>query len=229
MSPDDRLESHSESEGDENFRELIRYTAGGFIGGLAAGTILDALGLQRNPIGQWLVRTLAGEGESLFEGLYALRQRTRGKAASLAEAYGWGKLMGMAVPWIIDGFSRLLGVDVYGVQGFYIPFFYAQSDQIGANLSSLLFMRRAEGSWVGALRRYRRNPVMLASLAVILIVPIGLLVARLLGFSPATQTRTALETIAANLCWVPPTIGALRERRDRRQHRGKGQDPMPEA
>lgn len=53
---------------------------------------------------------------------------------------------------------------------------------------------------------------MLASLLVILIVPAGLLAARIAGFSPATQTYTALETIAANLCRVPPLVGWLRER-----------------
>jgi hypothetical protein len=52
---------------------------------------------------------------------------------------------------------------------------------------------------------------MLASLLVILIAPIGLLVARLYGFSPTTQIYTALETIAVNLCWVPPLVGWLRK------------------
>jgi len=53
---------------------------------------------------------------------------------------------------------------------------------------------------------------MLASLLIILIVPIGLFAARAEGFSPTTQTLTALETIAANLCWVPPLVGLLRDR-----------------
>jgi len=44
------------------------------------------------------------------------------------------------------------------------------------------------------------------------IVPAGLLAARLLGFSPTTQTYTALETIAANLCWLPPLVGWLGKR-----------------
>jgi hypothetical protein len=121
----------------------------------------------------------------------------------------------MAFPWIIDWGSRLLGVDVYGIQGFYIPFFYAMSDQIGANVSGLLFLRRKEGSWDKALRRYVRHPVMIASLAVILLVPVGLFLVRLLGFSPDTQLFTALETIAANLCWVPPLVGWLRERKEK--------------
>jgi hypothetical protein len=36
---------------------------------------------------------------------------------------------------------------------------------------------------------------------------------RLSGFSPTTQRRTALETIGANLGWVPPLVGWARERR----------------
>ncbi|MHB1295184.1 MAG: hypothetical protein ACYC4R_09340 [Anaerolineae bacterium] len=201
-----------EEEGEE-FGELIKYTAGGFLGGLALGTLLDVLGFQGSAVGQTLVRTLSGEGESIFEGVFALRRRQQHARASMAEAYGWGKLLGMALPWLVDWGSRLAGVDVNGVQGFYIPFFYAMSDQLGGNLSSLVYLRRREGGWGPALRVYRRHPVMLASLAVILLVPVGLLAARMAGFSPTTQIYTALETIAANLCWVPPLVGWLRERR----------------
>jgi len=196
----------------EEFGELLKFTVAGFAGGLLLGAVLDSLGFQRSPIGQWLVRTLSGEGESLFEGVYALRQRFRGAQRSMAEAYGWGKFLGMSAPWFIDWGSRLLGVNVYGVEGFYIPYFYALSDQIGANLSGLIFLRREERSWLRAIKQYIGHPVMLASLSIIFIVPIGLLVARLTGFSPTTQTYTALETMAANLCWVPPLVGWLRER-----------------
>ncbi len=125
----------------------------------------------------------------------------------MAEAYGWGKLFGLTIPWFIDLGSRLAGVDVYGIQGFYIPYFYALSDQIGANISGMLFLKKRNGSWSAAFARYFRHPVMLASFAVITLVPLGLLGARFLGFSPTTQTYTALETIAANLCWVPPVVG----------------------
>jgi hypothetical protein len=131
----------------------------------------------------------------------------------MAEAYGWGKLFGLAVPWVIDLGSRLAGVNVYGVEGFYIPYFYALSDQIGANISGMLYLKRKEGSWNRGFERYIHHPVMLASLAVILIVPAGLLLARIIGFSPTTQTFTAFETIAANLCWVPPLVGWFMERR----------------
>ncbi len=158
---------------------------------------------------------MSGEGESFLEGLYALRQRISGAAGTMAEAYGWGKLAGMAFPWLVDGGSRMAGVDVYGVEGFYIPYFYALSDQIGANVSGFVFLRRRGGSTGGAFRRYVRDAVMLSSLAVILIVPAGLLAARMAGFSPTTQLFTALETVAANLCWLPPLVGWLRERRSR--------------
>ncbi len=40
--------------------------------------------------------------------------------------------------------------------GFYIPYFYALSDQIGANVSGLLFLRREEGTWSKAVARYVR-------------------------------------------------------------------------
>lgn len=195
------------------FRELVRYTLAGYGTGLALAALLDHVGLQRSGWAQWLVRTLAGEGESVFEGLFALRQRLRNRAASLAEAYGWGKFGGMAVPWVVDAGSRLAGVDLYGVPGFYIPFAYGLADQIGANIAGLVFLRRRLASWRAALGDYLRQPVMVAGLGIIFLVPTGLLVARLLGFSPTTQLRTALETIAANLCWVPPVVGWVAEHR----------------
>lgn len=206
-----------EQEAGEEFGELIKFTVAGFAGGLVLGVLLDSLGLQLSAAGQWMVRTLSGEGESIFEGIFAIRQRLRGATGSMAEAYGWGKLLGMTVPWIIDWGSRALGVDVYGVQGFYIPYFYSMSDQIGANMSGLVFLRRKEGSWATAIAQYIRHPVMLTSLAVILLVPLGLLLARVWGFSPTTQTSTALEAIAANLCWVPPLVGWLAERQQRQR------------
>ena len=44
----------------------------------------------------------------------------------------------------------------------------------------------------------------------------GLFLVRLAGFSPTNQVYTALETIAANLCWLPPLVGWLHERREKR-------------
>jgi len=202
-----------EQESESGFEELLRYTLAGYIGGLVAGVILDTLGFQRAALGQWLVRTLGGEAESIFEGFFALRQRILRKGASIAESYAWGKFLGMIAPWIIDAISRLLGLDVYSVEGFYIPYFYAMGDQIGANLAGIFHFRQETGDWTTAFRRYFRHPVMLASLGIILIVPVGLLVARLLGFSPTTQVATAIEIIASNLCWIPPAVGWLTEKR----------------
>ena len=206
--PDRRPETGKEA----GYTELVRYTLPGYAIGLALGALLDALGFQRSALGQWAVRTIAGESESVFEGLYALRQRFRQAAGSMAEAYGWGKLIGMTFPWAVDGFSRLLGVDVDGVPGFYIPYFYGLSDQIGANVSGFVFLARKEGSLRRAGVAYFQDPVMLSSLVIILIVPVGLFLVRSFGFSPTTQVYTALETMAANLCWIPPVVGWLRER-----------------
>ena len=198
----------------EEFGELIKYTGAGFIGGLAAGWALDYLGFSTSGLGQGVVRTLAGEGESILEGIFAFKKRIASAAGSMAQAYGWGKLLGMAFPWIVDGVSRLAGVDVYGIEGFYIPYFYALSDQIGGNVSGFVFLYRKEEGFSGTLRAYFRHPVMLTSLLVILLVPAGLFIARLLGFSPTTQVTTALETIAANFCWLPPLVGWVSERRE---------------
>jgi hypothetical protein len=208
---DDRKQNSIESESEE-FGELLKYTATGFIGGIALAALLDFFGFQRSGLGQWAVRTLAGEGESIVEGLYAIRNRILSRAESMAEAYGWGKLFGMAVPWIIDAASRRAGIDIYGIQGFYIAYFYAMSDQIGANVSGLIFLHRKTGTWQRMLIQYLKHPVMMTSLTIILAVPLGLLIARILGFSPTTQVLTALETIAANLCWLPPLIGWLKEK-----------------
>lgn len=110
-------------DGEKGFSELLHYTLPGYLAGLVLGLFLDQIGLQRSGWGQWLVRTITGEGERLLEGIYALRQRMGARAARMAESYGWGKLLGLTVPWWIDLASRGLGVDVYGVEGFYLPFF----------------------------------------------------------------------------------------------------------
>ena len=200
-------------ESTEEFGELIKFTISGFIGGILLGALLDRLGFSRSGFGQWIVRTISGEGESTLEGVFALRKRIVGAASSMAEAYGWGKLLGMAFPWLIDGVSRMFGIDVYGIQGFYIPFFYAMSDQVGANISGLLYLRRNRETWREALRSYLQHPVMVSGLLLIFLVPLGLFIARTLGFSPSTQVLTALETILSNLCWIPPTLGWYIERK----------------
>ncbi len=206
----EETDSHEELE-KEGFGELIKFTAAGFAVGLILGAVLDSYGFQRSGVGQWLVRTFSGEGESIFEGAYSISKRLQKAESSLSEAYGWGKFLFIPIPWFIDLVSRLLGMNMYGVETFYIPYFYALSDQIGANISGLVFFRNREESWLKAVKQYTRHPVMLASLLVILIAPVGLLAARLLGFSPTTQMYTALETIAVNLCWVPPLVGWWKE------------------
>jgi hypothetical protein len=206
---DDR-DNPPESDG---FAGLVRYTVPGYVVGVLLGAALDFFGFQTSAVGQWLVRTIAGEGESVLEGFYSLRNRLARGQMSLAEAYGWGKLLGMTFPWLVDWGSRAIGVDVYGIQGFYIPYFYGLSDQIGASISGMVFLRNREGSWSAGIRAYSRHPVMIAGLVVLFTVPFGLLLARILGFSPTTQTLTAFETIAANLCWVPPVVGWAYERR----------------
>jgi len=213
----DAAQEKSEHKG--NFSELVKYTFTGYLGGLIAAAILDHFGFQKSALGSWLVRTLSGEGESIFEGIYAFRMRLKKTGGSMAEAYGIGKFLGMVAPWIIDFVSRLFGVDVSGVAGFYIPFFYAHSDQIGANIAGLIYLRKKEKNFKKALACYVRDPVMMASLAVILIVPIGLYIARSLGFRPTTQIKAALETIFANICWVPPLVGWLVERAKKRRNR----------
>ncbi len=204
----------TEREEREGFRELLLFTLGGYALSLVSAYILDTFNLQRNPIGEWIVRTFAGEGESIFEGIFAIKNRLLGGAGSLAEAYGWGKFLGIALPWVVDWGSRLAGINMYSWKSFYVPYLYAMGDQIGATLSMFLFFARGEGGILPGLVRYLQNPVSVASLLIILIVPIGLLTARLLGFSPTTQILVSLETIAANLCWVPPLVGAILEGKD---------------
>ena len=207
------IEKDKNERGTEEFGELVKYTGAGFISGLFLGAILDFFGFQTSAWGQWIVRTFSGEAESIFEGIFSIKKRITGKAGSIAEAYGWGKLLGMAFPWIVDWISRLLGIDVYGMKSFYIPFFYALSDQIGANISGIIYIYKREGTFLTAMKKYFDHPVMMTSLAIIFFVPAGLFISRYLGFIPDTQVYTALETIVANLCWVPPLVGWLMERK----------------
>ncbi len=193
----------------EEFKEMIGYTLSGYGIGLALGAVLDFLGMPLNAVGNWLVRTFSGEGESIFEGIFAIKKKIQGKAMSLAQAYGWGKFFGMALPWMIDFTSRIMGVDVLGAQAFYIPYFYALSDQMGASVSGFMYFSKKEGNISGGFKAYIKNPVMLAGLFILAIVPAGLLGVRLLGFKPDTQIYSAVETIAANLCWIPPLIGII--------------------
>lgn len=204
-----------DEEPGEEFGELLKFTLVGYLGGLGLGFLLDWLGYATSALGGFFVRTLSGEGDGIFEGVYSLRQRIRKAKFSMAQAYGWGKIVGVFAGGSIDLISRLLGVNIDGIEGFYIPYFYAMSDQIGANISGLVYLKRKKGEWGRALRAYIRHPVMMSSLLVLMLVPVALLVIRILGFSPTTQVYAAIETIAANICWVPPLVGWHSERRRR--------------
>lgn len=201
-------------EEEEGFGELVYYTIPGYLGGLGLGALLDALGFSESLLGGIVVRTLSGEGESIFEGVYAVRDRLAGGATSMAAAYGWGKLFGMSVPVAVHLASVALGRDLLGVETFYIPYFYGMSDQIGANVVGFRHLYIEEGGLGDAAARYVRHPVMVTSLAVILSLPLVLFLVRAGGFQPDTQVKAALETIVANLCWIPPVVGSLVERRN---------------
>ena len=215
---EDLLDTLTEGERVEEggFEELLRYTLPGYALGLILGAVLDGLGYQTSAVGNWLVRTLAGESESFFEGIYAVKHRLQGHQAGLAEVYGWGKLIGLVIPWIIGGVSRAAGVDLIGVEGFYVPYFYGMSDQIMASISGLIFFRRREGSWGKGVGTYIQNPVMVSGLILILALPLILFLGRWVGFRPQNQMLTAAETMVANLCWIPPVVGAYYERVRRR-------------
>ena len=90
--------SDDEDEEEEGFGELLRYTAAGYAGGLVAGGALDTLGFQRSGVGQWLVRTLAGEGESLLEGVFALRRRLAGEVEGLRDELAHFKQADVGAP-----------------------------------------------------------------------------------------------------------------------------------
>src|SRR3546814_5093577 len=96
----------------------------------------------------------------------------------MAEAYGWGKVAGMVFPWIVDAGSRVAGVDVYSPEAFYIPWLYAMSDQMGANVAGFLHLWRKQGAATRAVASYLRHPVMLTSLGIVLVAPLGLPTAR---------------------------------------------------
>ena len=60
------IEKAHDQEAEEEFGELIKFTLAGFTGGLLLGVLLDSLGLQLSAAGQWMVRTLSGEGERIL-------------------------------------------------------------------------------------------------------------------------------------------------------------------
>lgn len=83
------------------------------------------------------------------------------------------------------------------------------SGQIGANLAGLRHLTNEAGCLTGGLSRSLRYPVMVTSLAVVLALSVVLFALRASGLAPTTQVKAALETVVANLCWLPPVVGSL--------------------
>lgn len=136
-------------EEDEGFTELVYYTLPGYVAGVGLGAMLDAVGLSESLIGGVVVRTLAGEGESVFEGVYAVRSSLAGAGGSMAEAYGWGKLLGMGVPLLVHVASWAVGMNMTAPSTFYVPYLYGMSDQIGANVLGFRHLYHEEGTLSG--------------------------------------------------------------------------------
>jgi len=136
-----------------------------------------------------------------------------GKFAELVRFTLVGYIAGLLVGVGLDawGYQRSAW-GLYAARGFFIPYFYAMSEQIGANVSGLIFTKRRGLTWPAAWSNHLRQPSMAASLGIIVLVPCGLPLARLLGYGPTSQMSTALATIAANVCWFPPLVGWLGER-----------------
>lgn len=213
--------------GVKGYKELSRFTFAGFLGGLGLGAVLDALGFSASAIGEWAVRTLSGEGEDLAEGAWVLRSRLRRgqtteaeaeegeepSGSEAAEAYGTGKVLGMAFPWAVDALSRFAGVDVRAPEGSYVAYFYSLADQIGANVSGLRHHLRKSESLRAGLASYFHDPVMVASLTVITLPLAVLYLVRSAGWRPDLLVLAALEGILLNLCWVPPLVAWFWDRR----------------
>lgn len=212
--------------GVKGYKELSLFTFVGFLGGLGLGAVLDALGFSTSALGEWAVRTLSGEGEDLAEGVWVVRSRLqRDRAAEekegeeetsrseAAEAYGTGKVLGMAFPWAVDAFSRFAGVDVRAPEGSYVAYFYSLADQIGANLSGLRHHLRQVGGLRAGLVSYCHDPVMVASLTVITLPLAILYLVRSAGWRPDLLVLAALEGMLLNLCWVPPLVAWVWDRR----------------
>jgi hypothetical protein len=220
--------------GVKGYKEISLFTFVGFIGGLGLGAALDALGFSTSAIGEWAVRTISGEGEDLAEGAWVLKnrlQRRKAKAQEVsraedneeeqfieegfvwfeeedemgaAEAYGTGKIVGMAAPWVIDAASRLAGVDVHAPEGSYVAYFYSLADQLFATINGLRYHIRRAGSFWKGVQGYFQDPVMVTSFTIVTLPFIGLFLVRSAGWRPDTLFLAAIEGVLLNLCWMPP-------------------------
>lgn len=222
--------------GVKGYKELSLFTFVGFVGGLGLGAVLDALGFSASAIGEWAVRTLSGEGEDLAEGAWVLRSRLRRRQSKeqeepgaegeeseaeglvwfeeeAAQAYGTGKVVGMAFPWVVDAASRLAGVDVRAPEGSYVAYFYSLADQLFATLNGFRYHVRRAGSWWGGVKGYFHDPVMVMSFAVVTLPFLALYRVRLAGWRPDSLVLAAVEAILLNLCWLPPLAAWFWDRR----------------
>lgn len=221
--------------GVKGYKELSLFTFVGFAGGLGLGALLDSLGFSASAVGEWAVRTLSGEGEDLAEGTWVLRSRLRRRERAeseegereeeleeeglvwfeeeAAEAYGAGKVVGMAFPWAVDAASRLAGVDVRAPEGSYVAYFYSLADQLFATLNGFRYhLRRAGGFW-GGVKGYFHDPVMVTSFAVVTLPFLALYLVRSAGWRPDLLVLAAIEAILLNLCWLPPLAAWFWDRR----------------
>lgn len=231
----DKYHATCRRTGVKGYKEISLFTFVGFLGGLGLGALLDALGFSTSAIGEWLVRTISGEGEDLSEGAWVLRSRLRrrrdaapqetreepgeededlyeegvvwfeeGDEHEAAEAYGAGKVAGMAFPWVMDAASRLAGVDVRAPEGSYVAYFYSLADQLFATINGLRYHVRRAGSFGAGVRGYFRDPVMVTSFAIVTLPFPGLYLIRLAGWRPDSLFLAAFEAVLLNLCWLPP-------------------------
>jgi len=151
----------------------------------------------------------AGEGDE-EEGLVWFEGGDEGEAA---EAYGTGKIVGMAFPWAVDLVSRLAGVDVRAPEGTYVAYLYSLADQVFATVNGFRYHVRRAGSFGGGLRGYTRDPVMVASFTVVTLPFLALYLVRAGGWRPDTLFLAAVEAVLLNLCWVPPLAAWIWDRR----------------
>ena len=142
------------------------------------------------------------EEEGLYEeGVVWFEEEDENEAA---EAYGTGKIVGMAAPWVIDAVSRLAGVDVRAPEGSYVAYFYSLADQLFATINGLRYhIRRAGSIWAG-VKGYFLDPVMATSFSVVTLPFLALYFVRSAGWRPNSLFLAALEGVLLNLCWVPP-------------------------
>ena len=121
--PEEGFSENEFLEESEEFSELIKYTIPGYILGFLQG-FSGFPGISAEPCRGSGLSGLCRRGESIFEGIFP----SASASGRLKEV--WQKLMAGenfrdCFSLIIDLGSRLAGVDVYGVEGFYIPYFYA--------------------------------------------------------------------------------------------------------